>query len=301
MARAKRTDRAEARRKYRAYLQAQEETGAEGSGEEAPTDSAGASSAKPARGPERKPQPTIQPGQRLGLFAAARAAYRQPHYLDDLRNVRSLVFRTNAIWPVVIVCAIAGAYTVAGIDKTGKTNDPIIPSLVTFLFAPVPLLPPMLAGFLAPRSTWLAGLLASLIATLTLVGVIALTALRLTSAGGIPTESPSIPPSAIVSASATASGSAVTTLSPAPSATAVPTPSAGASAAPASSSTTGNSPADLAGVLVQLLLTSLAFGALMGAASGWYNRFLASTSVPRNRPPARPSNRSPQRRPATKR
>jgi hypothetical protein len=290
VARAKRTDRAEARRKYRAYLQAQEETGTEGAGEETPTDSAAAPSAKPARGPERKPQPTIQPGQRLGLFAAAKAAYRQPHYLDDLRNIRTLVFRTNAIWPVVIVCAIAGAYTVAGIDKSGRTNDP-----------PVPLLPPMLAGFLAPRSTWLAGMLASLIATLTLVGVIALTALRLTSAGGIPTASPSIQPSAIVSASAAVPASAGATLSPGPDVSAVPSPSAGASAAPASSSTTGNSPADLVGVLVQLLLTSLAFGALMGAASGWYKRFLASTSVPRNRPPARPSNRSPQRRPATKR
>jgi hypothetical protein len=50
--------------------------------------------------------------------------------------------------------------------------------------------------------------------------------------------------------------------------------------------------------LVQLLVTSLAFGALMGAASGWYKRFLANTSVPRNKPPSRPSNRTPQRRPA---
>ena len=296
MARAKRTDRAEARRKYRAYLQAQEEAGAEDSGEEGPIESTPASSGKPTRGPERKPQPTIQPGQRMGLFAAARAAYRQPHYLDDLRNIRALVFRTNAIWPVVVVCAVAGAYTVAGIDKSGRTNDPIIPSLVTFLFAPVPLLPPMLAGFLAPRSTWLAGLLASLIATLTLVGVIALTALRLTSAGGIPTESPSIQPSAITSVAASASASAA--LSPAPSVTAVPSPSAGASAVPVDSGTTGNSPADLVGVLVQLLVTSLAFGALMGAASGWYKRFLANTSVPRNRPPSRSSNRTPQRRPA---
>jgi hypothetical protein len=299
VARAKRTDRAEARRKYRAYLQAQEETGAEASAEEGPVDSAAAQGAKPVRGVERKPQPTIPPGQRMGLFAAAKSAYRQPHYLDDLRNIRALVFRTNAIWPVVIVCAIAGAYTVAGIDKSGRTTDPIIPSLVTFLFAPVPLLPPMLAGFLAPRSTWLAGMLASLIATLTLVGVIALTALRLTSAGGIPTESPSIQPSAIVSASAGPSTSAVATLSPTPIASAVSSPSAGASSTPVSSgTTTGNSPADLVGVLFQLLATSLAFGALMGAASGWYKRFLSYTSVPRNRPPSRPSSRSPQRRPA---
>jgi hypothetical protein len=51
-----------------------------------------------------------------------------------------------------------------------------------------------------------------------------------------------------------------------------------------------------------LLGQSLAFGAVMGALSGWYKRFLALTSVPRNKPPARSSgSRSPQRRPASKR
>jgi hypothetical protein len=55
-------------------------------------------------------------------------------------------------------------------------------------------------------------------------------------------------------------------------------------------------------LLLVLLGQSLAFGALMGALSGWYKRFLALSSGPRNRPPSRPSgSRSQQRRPAARR
>ena len=54
-------------------------------------------------------------------------------------------------------------------------TDPILPALFQFVFYPVPLLPPMLAGFLAPRSSWLAGLISAFISTMTLVGVFAMT------------------------------------------------------------------------------------------------------------------------------
>lgn len=173
VARAKRTDRAEARRKYRAYLQAQEE--AEGAEAESSAVSAGAAGSKPASGRDQKLQPGPQPGVRMGMFAAARAAYRTPHYRDDLRNVRALVFETNAIWPVLIVCLATGAYSVVRINAGAADSDPILPALFQFVFYPVPLLPPMLAGFLAPRSSWLAGVIAAFISTMTLVGVFALT------------------------------------------------------------------------------------------------------------------------------
>ena len=149
VARAKRTDRAEARRKYRAYLQAQEE--AEGAEAESSAVSAGAAGSKPASGRDQKLQPGPQPGVRMGMFAAARAAYRTPHYRDDLRNVRALVFETNAIWPVLIVCLATGAYSVVRINAGAADSDPILPALFQFVFYPVPLLPPMLAGFLAPQ------------------------------------------------------------------------------------------------------------------------------------------------------
>jgi hypothetical protein len=304
VARAKRTDRAEARRKYRAYLQAQEEAEAAAASEaESPAGAAAAPGAKQVRGSASRPQPAVQPGVRLGLFAAARAATRTPHYLDDMRNVRSLVFGSNAIWPVLVVCVIAGFYSATRIASKDYATDPIFPFISQFLFYPVPLLPPMMAGFLAPRSTWLAGLIASFIATVTLVAVVGITAVTLSDvSNSIAGTTPS--PSAQASLVATQPAASATTAvsSPEASVAPAPTPTPGASAAPANSGSTGTSTTDLFGLLVVLLGQSLAFGALMGALSGWYKRFLSLTSVPRNKPPSRSGGSRPQqRRPATKR
>lgn len=305
MARAKRTDRAEARRKYRAYLQAQEEAEAAAASEaESPAGATAAPGAKQVRGSAPRPQPAVQPGVRLGLFAAAKAATRTPHYLDDIRNVRSLVFGSNAIWPVLVVCVIAGFYSATRIaGSSNYASDPILPFLFQFLFYPVPLLPPMLAGFLAPRSTWLAGLIASFIATLTLVAVLGITAVTLTDASNSiagTTPSPSAQASLVATQPAASATAAVS--SPEASIAPAPSPTPAASAAPAKSGSTGTSTTDLFGLLVVLLGQSLAFGALMGALSGWYKRFLSLTSVPRNKPPSRSgSSRPQQRRPATKR
>ena len=182
MARAKRTDRAEARRQYRAYLQAQQETAAAES-----DDSGGAAdvaSTRPARSRDQKPQAVIQPGGRTGIFASARAAYRTPHYLDDIRNVRSLVFHSKAVWPVLVVCVAAGAFSVFRISSGAGSTDPVLTAVFQFLFYPVPLVPPMIAGFLAPRSTWLAGLIAGFISTMTLVWVFAMTTITVPGYAG---------------------------------------------------------------------------------------------------------------------
>ena len=299
MARAKRTDRAEARRKYRAYLQAQEEAeAAAAAGEESPAAAPAGSGGRPSSAAARPADP---PGVRLGFMASARAATRTPTYLDDIRNIRSLIFRTNAVWPVLLVCALAGFYSATRIASNNYAGDPVLPFLFQFLFYPVPLLPPMLAGFLAPRSTWLAGAIAAFIATVTLVAVLGVTAVTLTDASNsIAGATPS--PSAHASVAATAPVASPTgaVSSPAASATTAPSPTPGATAAPAKSSSTGAT--DMFGLLMVLLGQSLAFGALMGALSGWYKRFLALSSGPRNRPPSRPSgNRSQQRRPAARR
>ncbi|MGA2512600.1 MAG: hypothetical protein ABSG37_03165 [Candidatus Limnocylindrales bacterium] len=241
MARAKRTDRSEARRKYRAYLLAQQEAAAASAAAAGSAGSARGESPAAARGSRQKPEPAVTPGARLGIVGSARAAYRQPHYRDDIRNV-GVVLRSNAIWPVLVICVISGAYAVA---RQVDVNDSIWVFMLQFVFFPVPLLPSMLAGFLAPRSTWLAGLIASLIATVTLIVVIA------------------VRPEAL------------------------------------------SSSINLAALAAQQLPSALAFGALMGALSGWYKRFLSLTSVPRNRPSSRSgggkqSGRSQQRRPATR-
>ena len=304
MARAKRTDRAEARRKYRAYLQAQEEAAA-ASGDQATVGETKPSGTKRSPAAERKAQPTPQPGVRMGFMAAARAAYRTPHYIDDIRNIRVLVFGSNTVWPVLAICAIAGLYAGTRFASNSYTGDPVLPFVFQFLFYPVPLLPPMLAGFLAPRSTWLAGLIASFIATMTLVVVLGVTAVTLTQASDTIAGS-GASPSAQASPTTTgpvASGTILATGSPAPSPTSgvSVSPAPSPSAAPSQSSTTGNQGTDMLSLTVILLGQSLGFGALMGALSGWYKRFLALSSVPRNKPPSRSSGgRSPQRRAAAK-
>jgi hypothetical protein len=246
VARAKRTDRAEARRQYRAYLQEKQETAAAEA-----DDSGGAadvSSFRSARSRDQRPQAVIKPGGRLGILAAAKAAYRTPHYIDDIRNVRSLVFHSNAVWPVLVVCVAAGAFGVFRISSGAGSTDPVLTALFQFLFYPVPLVPPMLAGFLAPRSTWLAGLIAGFISTLTLVWVFAMTTITVPGYAGKFTTT------------------------------------------------------DLLAITVQLLSTSLAFGLMMGALSGWYKRFLRLTSAPRNRAPAKSGGQRPtqRRRPTTR-
>ena len=237
----------------------------------------------------------------MGFMAAARAAARQPTYLDDIRNIRSLVFRSNAVWPVLVVCVIAGFYSATRLASNNYAGDPVLPFVFQFLFYPVPLLPPMLAGFLAPRSTWLAGAIAAFIATVTLVAVLGVTAVTLTDASNsIAGATPSPSAQASVAATAPVASPTGAVSSPAASETPAPSPTPGATAAPAKSSSTGAT--DMFGLLMVLLGQSLAFGALMGALSGWYKRFLALSSGPRNRPPSRSSgSRSQQRRPAARR
>ena len=294
MARAKRTDRAEARRKYRAYLLAQEEAAAAETG--TPGNAAGpgpTTSAKTFRGGSSRAVTPLQPTVRLGIVAAARAAYRTPHYIDDIRTAPALIFRSNAIWPVAAICVAAGAYFSIRLSSANYGNDPILPAVYQFLFFPVPLLPPMIAGFFAPRSTWLAGIIASFIATMTLVVVVALAAGKFTnSAGGLAVET-SQPSASVV---ATVNGS----VSETPLATASPTPSASPSPSGATGSTSGTAAGttfgDLLNLAVLLLAQSLAFGALMAALSGWYKRFLALTSGPRRPPASKSGGSRPQRR-----
>lgn len=324
MARAKRTDRAEARRKYRAYLQAQQEEETAGA-----EDSESPAGAKPARGRDVRPTSAVPPTGRLGFGAAARAAYRTPHYIDDIRNIQSLVVRSNAVWPVLALCVVAGAYSVMRINSGDYKGDPILSLVVQFLFLPVPLAPPMLAGFLAPRSSWLAGMIAGLIATLTLGAILAFSAATLsqttgTIAGLQATASPSGP---TASASASAVASALVTLTPVPNGTPVSTdtsassaasssaaspsasaaPSSAASPSASASSGTGSTGSsdtttDLGPVMFALLPQSLAFGALVAALTGWYKRFLSYTSGPQKAPPSKSGGqRSSQRRPATRR
>jgi hypothetical protein len=301
VARAKRTDRAEARRKYRAYLLAQEEE-AESSESEGQADPDKPATSRPVRDRSHGVRSESVPPARTGIMAAARIAYHQPTYLSDLRYFSTLVLRTNAIWPIVVICVLAGGYSIVRISS--YATDPILPVLFSFVFFP-PLVPSMLAGFLAPRATWLAGLVASLLCTVTMMLVLYVGGVTLAQETGTVTASPSITPSATNAGVALASATAAAaSLTPAPTPIAsASTAAASPSASPSSSTTTSNyTVLDLLTTTFLLLLQSLPIGAGVGALSGWYKRFLALTSGPRQSRSSRSgSSRSAQRRrPATR-
>jgi hypothetical protein len=239
VARAKRTDRAEARRRYRAYLDQTAAEGAEGADSETDVATGSPPPAKASR--SAASTPVVRPGQKLGMVAALKGATRPVHYVDDIRYAPTLITRTNAIWVPALFSIAALAF---GLTRTDY-NDGSIQVLLNFALPVTPLVQPMIAGFLAPRATWLAGILASVIS-----GVCFEVLFIYYTSGHLA----HLPTSQAINAD------------------------------------------QYLPLTIQVFATALTFGALLGAGSGWYKRFLtlaspASPSKPRSgsKPAARRS------------
>lgn len=156
MARAKRTVRAEARRRYRAQLA---ETGSLEAEEEAPA-------ATPRARTTSAPPPPARPS----ILYAFRASFRQANFREDLAYLPTLVLRTKAVWlPVALSIASAVALVVGGLNT-------VTVLLFQYFAYTLPVGALFLAGFLAPRASWLAG---------ALVGAAATAVLGATIAGGV--------------------------------------------------------------------------------------------------------------------
>jgi len=214
VARAKRTDRAESRRRYRAYLADQAD--AQGVGSEDDDTLEPQPTAKASRSAAT---PVLRPGEKVGVVSAVRLAMRPVHYLDDLRYVPALVLRTNAIWPPALISIAALAYALTRNDY----NDSSIQFILGFALPSTPLIQPMIAGFLAPRATWLAGIISAVISGLCFEIII-----LWWGSGHVA----NVPDELRVLAGQ-------------------PIP-----------------------LTLQVLFTALTFGAVLGASSGWYKRFL---------------------------
>ncbi len=148
MARAKKTDRAEARRRHRAEA-------AEAAGE-APVDGAAA-----PRSASRSSTPAYSaPGGRVGISQSFRLAFHPLNMREDIAALPWLL-RSRAF---LIPLAVTLASTVIVLVSGGPTNI-----VAAFLFAYFVQTPPiggaLIAGFLAPRASWLLGLIVSLIAS----------------------------------------------------------------------------------------------------------------------------------------
>ena len=149
MARAKRTTRAEARRRYRAEHGLLDDTSIDDEAEE-----------------EADAPPSARPGNtrsgadgsgRIGIFSAARQAFRPLDAPGDLRAMPRLV-ANKALWLPVLLTIGAAALTGAsrGVD--------VLSQFAFQYFVVTPAIGGVfIAGFLAPRASWLLGVIVGLV------------------------------------------------------------------------------------------------------------------------------------------
>jgi hypothetical protein len=170
VARAKRTDRAEARRRYRAAMTEPGDAQA-GVTSAATAGSAGVAPAAVPRDARGKAAPQ-RPGQaaapqRLGLIASLRAAYGPPDVIGDIRALPDIAIHSKAIW------LPGGMVVVTGLlmQLVGTAGGPIIQLLASLVLAPPPMVIAFLAGILAPRGAWLVGGLVSTFAAFVYVAI----------------------------------------------------------------------------------------------------------------------------------
>lgn len=164
MARAKRTERADARRRYRVATESPDS-------EAAVAAPAVPAAAVPRDQRDRRPSgsaPGAPPAQRAGFAASLRAAAGPVDIRGDLRAFPSIVLRSKAA-------------LIPGLVIVGTTAAMLIPAVAANQFVvlagnvilqPPPMIIAFLAGMLAPRAAWLFGGLAGLASAIAYVLVV---------------------------------------------------------------------------------------------------------------------------------
>ena len=155
MARAKRTDRAEARRRYRATIIDSDPS------LESELDSDEPEAAE-ARAPRARSTTPAGPPPRPSIVAAFRGSFRPLDLRGDLEAIPTLLRHRAFLVPVLLVIAAAGILiATGGSDVVSRTISP-------YFLAPPPVGPVFLAGFLAPRASWILGILIGAVASVAL-------------------------------------------------------------------------------------------------------------------------------------
>jgi hypothetical protein len=153
VARAKRTERAEARRRNRAATATDPATDPIEGGTQA---TAGRSTTSPVGKAPAGARETTPPG-RMGFADAFRASIRPLHVRADLAVLPWIAVHTKALWIPVLITV---ASTIAVIGTQGGTVS-------QFMFAYFIQTPAIggvfIAGFLAPRASWLLGVIVGLV------------------------------------------------------------------------------------------------------------------------------------------
>lgn len=153
MARAKRTGRAEARRRYRASIGESEPIDPE-----APVDDEAdpAGSAGRATRPSTSSRPAPSTPGRPSIFGAARSSIRPLDIRGDLRALPTLLRHWSFLVPVGLV-----VLSVALVPATNASSPSII--LYQYFSGRVPFIPVFIAGFFALRGSYLLGILVALV------------------------------------------------------------------------------------------------------------------------------------------
>ena len=162
MPRAKRTARADARRRARVTAAA----------DVAGSDDESGRSPAPAKGS------ATAPAARPSVLGAFREAYQPVHLRDDIRALPWLVTRTPAIWlPTLLIVATSIWYLVSGgsvVEIATSRYGSLAGIAFSLLVAPPPFGSAFLAGILAPRMAYLAGLIAGVVSLLAFALVVAI-------------------------------------------------------------------------------------------------------------------------------
>jgi hypothetical protein len=155
VARAKRTERAEARRRYRAVTasdpMAEDFDGDEG----APSAQRSTSTSAPRSGS------TATPAARVGFVGAFRQSIRPMQLRPDLAALPWLITHSKAVWVPVLITVAATILTAA----TGASD--VLTGLLFTYFVVFPAIGGVfIGGFLAPRASYLIGIIVGLVSAL---------------------------------------------------------------------------------------------------------------------------------------
>ena len=173
MARAKRTARADARRNYRAAQGVVDDADLDPTDADADADAEAAPSAKGAsesrKAAAQAPAATVRP--RPSIAAAFRGAFRPLDLPGDLKALPRLLIHISFLIPVATIVGITAVIIAFG------GQELISRELSQFFLAPPPLVPVFIAGFLAPRASWLLGGLLGVVQTLAVLVIVSTPAL----------------------------------------------------------------------------------------------------------------------------
>jgi hypothetical protein len=263
VARAKRTDRADARRRYR-VTQAEPDTTDDASEDDEPAPAATRSTGAPSR-PQRQAVSSRPSGAgdappvRPGIFSAFKGAARPFNIREDIAYLPTLVLKTRAVWVPAAAAIVSGALFLIfqPLGSNGLAN-----LLFQLFVLPPTIAGAFLAGVLAPRATYIAGGIAALVGALVFAAAVLLTPSNIYATPG--TISTGASPSPAASASADPSAS----------------PSSSAAPAPVPDTTL---PFDKTATILQSLLISVPFGIAIGGFGGYYKRFLYASNPNRQR------------------